>query len=104
MEPYHSTSNPSKHTPYNPLTARCPKCRAAMGRACISVRHKALRSPHQERVEYAAAEYRSGLRLQILDRARLHPFALPFSPRRMRQGNFGKRVSPESSSMEYLRQ
>jgi hypothetical protein len=69
--------------PYNALAARCPKCRAARGRSCISASRKRLRYPHRERIERAAADYRSQVRRKILDRTRRGPFANAFSERRM---------------------
>lgn len=83
MEPYHSNCSLHKSTPYNALTARCPKCRAAVGRSCNSGRHNALRYPHRERIESAAAEYRSEVRLQILEERRRHPWSHAFSSRRL---------------------
>jgi hypothetical protein len=83
METYHSTRSSRKTTPYNPLTARCPKCRAPIGRRCVSSLGNAIRYSHRQRTEAAAAEFRSAVRLQILDRTRRHPFACAFSPRRL---------------------
>lgn len=92
MEHYHKSSGSQearKHLPYDPLTARCPKCRAAQGRRCISARHKLLHHPHVERVEVAAGEYRAAVRLQILDRTRRHSFTPALSPRGMAQVGVG---------------
>jgi hypothetical protein len=76
-------SRRSRTLPYDALNSRCPMCRAVPGRRCVSSHGKAIRYPHRKRIEAAAAEYRSEIRREILDRTRRHPFAQPFSPRRL---------------------
>jgi hypothetical protein len=94
MRHYHSRSSPRKHTSYDPFSVRCSRCRAAIGRPCVSARHKSLHRPHIERVECAAAEHRSQFRLRILDQLRRHPFARAFSECRMAVEGFSTRKLP----------
>lgn len=81
-------SRRNRALPYDALNGRCPMCRAVQGRRCVSSRGKAIRYPHRQRTEAAAAEYRSAVRLQILDRTRRHPFQRVFSERRMAVDGF----------------
>jgi hypothetical protein len=84
QEQYHPTqSRRNRALPYDALNARCPMCRAVPGRRCVSSRNKAIRYPHRQRIEAAAAEYRSEIRREILDQTRRHPFGRAFSPRRL---------------------
>jgi hypothetical protein len=56
--------------PYDALETRCPMCRAYAGFPCVSSRRKRIRYPHHQRIEFAAADYRSTVRLQILGQIR----------------------------------
>jgi len=86
-----SQNRRNRALPYDALNARCSMCRAVPGRRCASSRGKAIRYPHRQRTEAAAAEYRSAVRLQILDRTRRHPFSLAFSVKRMAVEGFSER-------------
>src|SRR5260370_8846246 len=67
--------------PYSALDVRCGMCGAYSGKRCVSSRGKRIRYPHRQRIELAAAEYRSTVRLKLLTRFR--GFDEEFGPPRL---------------------
>jgi hypothetical protein len=67
IRPSHKGANA---LPYSALDVRCPKCGSYAGQACRSSKGRSIRYPHDTRVEASAAEYRSAVRLRILNRIR----------------------------------
>lgn len=81
----------------DPAQVKCPRCRRAPGQLCRSSHGKILAAFHRERELLAAETYRSSRRLELLQ-AHRHPFAAPFSPRRLAQDDCFVRRTPPASA------